>query len=114
MGTIELQKEIKIILAKLDWSQKRLGREVYMAKFDHDNDDEIRQYEEKIKKDLSRPTTKPELLNSYLDIISQHRDFEKLDVVLPTYYKSDILEGPVEKGLGDISKMVSQLVEEEF
>lgn len=109
MGTIELQKEIKSILAKLKWSQKRLGREFYIAKHDYDDDDEIRQYEEKVKKDLSRKTTKPELLVSYLEIISRHNEFQNLNIIIPSYRKSGVLSDTMELGMNNISKLISKL-----
>ncbi|MBE0420202.1 hypothetical protein ACTXIM_15970 [Pseudoalteromonas nigrifaciens] len=112
MGTVELQNEIKHILAKLKWSQKRLGREFYIAKHDYDDDDEIRQYEEKVKKDLMRKTTKPELLNSYLEVISQHNEFQSLNIVIPSYCKSGILSDEMELGMSNISKLISKIVPE--
>ena len=109
MGTVELQNEIKSILAKLKWSQKRLGREFYIAKHDYDDDVEIKRYEEKVKKDLSRERIKPELLFSYLDVISQHNEFKNLDVIIPQYRKSNVLSDTMEVGMNDISKLISKL-----
>ncbi len=110
MGTIELQNEIKNIIAKLKWSQKRLGREFYIAQHDYDDDDdEIRRYEEKVKKDLSRKTTKPELLIRYLEIISQHNEFKNMDIIIPSYLKSGSLSDTIELGLHDISKIIGDL-----
>jgi len=109
MGTVELQNEIKSILAKLKWSQKRLGREFYIAKHDYDDDNEIRQHEEKVKKDLSRKTTKPELLASYLEVISQHNEFQNLNIVIPSYFKSGVLSDTVELGMSNVSKLISKL-----
>jgi len=48
MNTLELQNEIKKIIGELGWSQKRLGREIYIATFDDDNDDEIKKFENNI------------------------------------------------------------------
>ena len=110
MGTIELQDEIKGILATLKWSQKRLGREFYIAQHDYDDDDEIRRYEEKVKKDLSRKTTKPELLIKYLEIISQHNEFKNLNVVIPCYVKSGSLSDEIESGMLSISKEINDLI----
>ena len=112
MGTIELQDEIKKILAKLKWSQRRLGREFYIAKHEYDDDDEIRRYEEKVKKDLTRKSTKPELLNSYLEIIAQHNEFKNLDVVIFSYHKSGVLSDTMEEGMNDISKLIGNLTSE--
>lgn len=112
MGTIELQQEIKALLAKLNWSQKRLAREVYFAKYDDEDDAEINRFEEKLKKDLSRKTTKSELLESYLTVITQHRDFEKLDLIMPSYHPSDVLSREMQKEMYGISKQINQLLDE--
>ncbi len=109
MGTIELQKEIKSILAKLKWSQKRLGREYYIVKNEFDDDDEIKKYEEKVKKDLSRETTKSELLIAYLEVISQHQEFQNLNVMIPTYCKSEVLSDTMEHGMSNISKLITKI-----
>ena len=109
MGTAELQKEIKSLLGKLNWSQKRLGRELYTAKSDYDDDDEIRRHEENVKKHLSRSSVDPELLQCYLDVISQHSEFKNLDIIIPQYQKSPILSETMEQGMNDISKLISKM-----
>ena len=107
-----MQKEIKKLLAKLKWSQKRLGREFYIAKHEYDDDDEIRKHEEKVKKDLSRSSTNSELLLSYLDVIYHHAECQNLDVVIPSYYKSGVLSNTMETGMLKISKSIGKLVGE--
>jgi hypothetical protein len=110
MGTKELQKEIKIMLGKLKWSQKKLGREFYYAKHEFEDDlTEINRYEEKAKKDLSRNTTKPEILQSYLNLISQHNEFKGLDIIIPPYTKSGALSDEMERGMQRISKLITNL-----
>jgi hypothetical protein len=112
MGTAELQEEVKRLLGKLKWSQKRLGREFYYAKHDDDDSVEISRYEEKAKKDLSRQSTRPEVLQSYLDLIVQHNEFKKLDIIVPIYRKSDVLSEDMERGMVKISKLISELASE--
>lgn len=113
MGTTELQDEIKRLLAKLKWSQKRLGEEFYYAKHEFEEDDcELVRHQEKAKKDLSRSTTKPEVLQSYLDLIVQHHEFEKLDIAVPVYQKSGILSAEMEVGMARISELVGKLASE--
>ncbi|OPX56543.1 hypothetical protein SAMN02745127_01817 [Oceanospirillum multiglobuliferum] len=110
MGTTETQVEIKRLLGKLKWSQKRLGREFYYAKHEYENDpNEIIRYEEKVKKDLSRESTKLEVLQSYLDIIAQHNEFQKLDLVIPIYKRSSILSEEMEMGMADISELINKM-----
>ncbi|MBK1874465.1 hypothetical protein FE848_14665 [Marinobacter sp. 1-3A] len=112
MGTAELQEEIKKMLGKLKWSQKRLGRELYYVKHDDDDALEISRYEEKAKKDLVRKSTKPEVLQSYLDIIVKHDEFQKLDLIIPAYQKFGVLSDNMESGMYSISKLVSKLASE--
>ncbi|WP_462166404.1 hypothetical protein [Pseudoalteromonas sp. GB43] len=54
MGTTELQEEIKSLLGRLKWSQKRLGRELYYAKYDDDDVVEVSRHEEKVKKESNK------------------------------------------------------------
>ncbi|MDN3653425.1 hypothetical protein QWY77_11795 [Thalassotalea ponticola] len=111
MGTEELQKEIKKLLGMLKWSQKRLGRELYYTKYEDDDELEVARFEEKVKKDLSRSTTKPVLLKSYLDLITHHDEFKSLGIIVPTYQKTEVLSASMESGMFEISKMVEKLVQ---
>lgn len=110
MGTTEFQEEIKRLLGKLKWSQKRLGRELYYAKYDDDDVVEIRRHEEKVKKDLIRKSTKTEVLQSYMDIIVNHDEFQKLDLMVPTYQKNGVLSERMESGMNNISRLVGDLI----
>ena len=113
MGTIELQKEIKRLLGKLKWSQKRLGRELYYEKHPEENDNdkkEMRRFEEKAKKDLLRKSTKPLVLETYLELIAAHHEFRNLDIVVPVYRKSGILSADMEKEMKEVSHYISELV----
>lgn len=112
MGTGELQEEIKRLLGNLKWSQKRLGREFYYLKHDDDDSAEISRYEERVKKDLSRKSTSPKVLQSYLDLIVQHNEFEKLDIIVPIYQQSGCLSEGMERGMVKISKIISELASE--
>lgn len=112
MGTAELQEESKKLLGKLKWSQKRLGRELYYVKHNDDDAVEISRYEEKVKKDLVRKSTKPEVLQTYLNIIIKHDEFQKLDIIVPTYQRIGVLSDNMESGMYSISKLVSKLTSE--
>ena len=107
MTTDKLQSEINSIINKLGWSKNRLAREVYVATFDDDNEVEIKRLEERLKKELSRSSTKPERLEEYLQIISRNREFEKLDLVLPVFIKNKYLSDNVMSGMATISKTIA-------
>ncbi|ADZ91980.1 hypothetical protein [Marinomonas mediterranea] len=116
MGTVSTQKlqtEIKSILGKLKWSHKKLARVVYAERNDFDNEDEIVRFEESFKKDLSRPTTKPERLSEYLMILSQQDEFQKSGMILPVYTKSGVLSETMEEGMKDISLFINGLITDE-
>mgnify|MGYP000212244575 CR=1 FL=1 len=99
--TEKLQIEIKRLLEKMGWSQKRLGRELYFETSDIDNDEELKQSEEKVKKQLSRKTTSAETLNAYLDFMLSHDDVRLLELVRARPVKlgciTDSLKGELEK-----------------
>lgn len=113
MGTAELQEEIKTLLKKLKWSQRRLGSEFYYAQHGCEDDDkELNRYEEKAKKDLLRTTTKVEVLQSYLNLITQHDEFMKLGLVVPVYLKNKLFSEEMELGMKKISELIGKLASE--
>lgn len=114
METEKLQKEIKNCIAKLGWSQKSLARAIFMEKNDTDNNLEITRFEERVKKDLSRKTTKPKRLSYYLDFITTHPDFKKIDIVIPQYHSLGILGDDMENEMKNISEKLSQMVAEAY
>lgn len=106
--TKHLQKEVKDYLAKLKWSQKRFAREWYVEYHEIDNEDEMKSFQEKVKKDLSRDTTKAELLQSYLEFITQHDEFAKLDCVYQPYKSNGLLSTGIESGMAKISQGIEK------
>ncbi|WP_114711972.1 hypothetical protein [Vibrio cholerae] len=111
MGTKNLQKQIKEIIATLGWTQNQLARVIYTELNDCDVESEILKFEGKLKKALYRSTTKPELLNSYLSIISRHPDFEKLDKVKCSYKSTGFLSDEVEQKMRIISQSLDKTLE---
>lgn len=114
MGTKEtkyLQSEIKELIKGLDWSQKQLGEAVYFSRYDDEDETEIQRMVEKVKKNLTRPTTKHEILEQYLCVIANHPEFIKSQRVIPCYVSLDELEPQLEQEMKIISKSVTRLVE---
>lgn len=107
MTTTELQEEIEKVLDSMSWSKKRLARELYYERNDCDDPVELKRAEEKVKKDLSRSTTRVALLKSYLNFIRSHRDFTSVDKVIPFYQPSGVLSDYLESELQEISKSLS-------
>jgi len=95
------------------WSQNRLAREIYVATYEYDDDDEINKFEERLKKELSRKTTKSERLLQYLSIITRHNEFKNLDVIAPSYIKGKSLSDKLSNGLKALSRKISKDLERE-
>lgn len=76
--TVELQKQLKDLLAEIGWSKRKLAEEIVndaaRSGKPEDANREPNQEYEKIKKMLSRKTTKPETLQQYINFIVQHRE----------------------------------------
>jgi len=108
-----LQKEIKNLLAKMDWSIYKLAEVIYVTKYDDDESVDqakaVKSFEGALKKKLNRKTTKKQLLEEYLTIISNHDDFGKLGLVIPHYGGTSILSETMETGMKNISEMISHL-----
>ncbi|NYA47292.1 hypothetical protein BFQ30_04060 [Haemophilus quentini] len=69
-----LKKELKILLRNVGWDVRRLAKELCddYARSGACDVDEEKEYE-KIKKQLSRSSTKPEVWHRYIKFITEHR-----------------------------------------
>lgn len=67
--TLQLQGEIKRLIQQLGKSQNEAARLIYTETNDFDDEDEIKRFEGRFKKQLQRETTKPVCLESYIDIL---------------------------------------------
>jgi hypothetical protein len=116
MTTKQLQESIKTIMASLGWSVPHLAEVIYTATHDEHQhcDDELKRFREKIKKELNRETTKPEKLEQYLRVISQDREFEKIDLIIPNYIPDPDMSDDMLKGLKGISKKITMQLKNEY
>lgn len=109
LDTAEIQDQIRKVIAELGWSQNKLARIIYTETHEIDDEQEIGRFQEKIKKDLKRPKTKPETLQTYLSIILNHPESIKLDVTLGKYLPSGYLQDSLVAGMRKISKELDSL-----
>lgn len=94
MGTAkkQKQKQIQNALDALGWSHRQFADVLY-EELNDNNDfketdkDDIRKLGQNIKKQLQRDSTPEERLNQYLQILSEHPDYQALNLgsILPTY-----------------------------
>ncbi|NEJ61738.1 hypothetical protein GUK21_37000 [Rhizobium leguminosarum] len=108
--TERLQREIKRLIKQLGWSQKRFARELLAMTDEGDcaTEDEVGQYEERVKKHLSRSATKPELLQRYLHQLQQHDAFGNLKVVVPYFVPTEGFNMEFVKGMQAISMKLDE------
>lgn len=120
MSTKEKQEEIKKILKTLGWSIFKLADLLHEEIYELDclervDKSEIKKLEEKIKKHLSRHTTKEEVLNHYLAILYAHPDYKNGHFnSTPTFYtKHDCLDESVEYGLCELSRKIDNILKKD-
>lgn len=108
--THRLQREIKSLIKRLGWSQKRLARELQAMDEDGDwaTEKEVNRYEERLKKHLARSTVPPELLEHYLQQIQRHQEFAKLNVVIPYSLIDEEFSEEFVQGMRLISAMLDE------
>lgn len=106
--TQELQEVIKQLCNRIGWSQKRLAREIFYELNDIDDEAEMQRFEESFKKALSRPTTRPDQLQHYLDVMRRITSVDKADLIVPQYQSTNLLDPELEKALIEASKDINK------
>jgi hypothetical protein len=112
MSTKELQDDIKTLINRLGWSQNKLAEVIYTYQNDDHEycDQKLKLFKDSLKKELSRSSTKAERLQTYLDIIAQDRDFQKLSIVIPPQHASSQLDKTMQEGMLKISKKLTNIL----
>lgn len=113
MGTMKKQKQIQQALDALGWSHATFAdivfEELYADELGSSNNtdkDAIRKLAASIKKQLQRESTADELLNKYLRILSEHPDYQALNLgsILMKYVDHSCLNTDLTTQLANISK----------
>lgn len=116
MDVEQIQHLIKKLQHQLNWKFSTLVEVLYVELNDDDDSNKQTRFSESLKKQLSRKTTPKEKLERYLQIIKQHPDFKKLNLVHNTYIKTDdVISKTVAAGIKKISiDLDKQLEKDEF
>ena len=113
MGTkqeaLEVQSQIKSLAAELGWTQNRLAQILYTELNEWDDDDEILKFQERLKKELQRSTTKVDRLKKYLEIVVSHPEAQNLDVVFNKYVPQNAISSSLSKEMGKLSKEIDSI-----
>ncbi|WP_420589076.1 hypothetical protein [Bacterioplanoides sp.] len=113
--TEELQDQIRSLISELNWKIPKLAEVLYVALNDDETKDEkseIEAFYEKLKGHLKRKSTRPELLNNYLNIITNHPEYIKSSVISARYVPSNSISATLRSGLKSISKNITQNIDE--
>lgn len=112
MQTALLQKEIKILLKAMGWSQRQAARCVYCEENEDGVEDEaeMRRYEESFRKYLNRPKTPPEYLEKVLAILSDFREAKRLGEVVPVLVPGPALSDDVREKMRAISREIGAAI----
>jgi hypothetical protein len=75
---------------------------------DYATSHEVHQYEERVRKHLTRPTVSRELLKRYLQQTQRHEEFAKLNVVVPYSLTYEDFSEEFIQGMRLISAMLDE------
>jgi hypothetical protein len=112
--TTELQLQIKTLIAELGWSQNQLARNLYTELHDWDDEEAILSFQECLKKELQRGTTKVEKLKKYLSIIANHSETRKMDVILNKPVPLGAISASLSEAMGEISQEIDKAYNKSF
>ena len=99
----EKQKDLKEWITKIGMTQKYLIEQYCIDNFNF-TDEEIEQYYEKFKKEITRTTTKIEVLDKYFEFLYSLDEFKKVGYVKPFY----IDDGTFDKNFNEKMKKISE------
>jgi len=106
-----LQKRIKEILSKLDWSVSHFAEKYYYDKADFEEDhvkdiEALNKFKENLKKHLNRNSTKLQTLENYLEYFRRNGLLDNIDMVLPKSYADIYLDKESIQEMKKISKKI--------
>lgn len=107
------QEELKTWLKKIGWSQKRFARSYYYDFNDTDIEEEVLQFEEKFKKQISRKTTSVELVDQYLKYLYSLKEVKLNSFISCNNSSEDEFGNIFNLKMRDISRRISNIVEDE-
>lgn len=105
-----IQDKIKQIRDALNWTNNQLATVLYTELNEDDNLKKIKNFEESIKKQLTRETTDMALLQNYLEILLRHSDVRKLGLIANKYVASECLDSTLRAELRCISLEIDKVL----
>jgi len=112
METKELQNEIKSDISSINWKIPKLAEVLFVALHDEviNEENEQKRFYEKLKGQLKRESTPPDLLKNYLRIIREHPEYEKARAFKPHHIPSNCISKSMESELKNISESITKKI----
>ncbi|MBU2114676.1 MAG: hypothetical protein KKE94_13020 [Gammaproteobacteria bacterium] len=108
-----LQDEIIAMQKRLGWTKARLAEVIHCELFEENEDEapSVQNFTESLKKQLTRLTTASELLERYIQIISEHPDYRKADRALSNPMRVGAVDIGILRGVSAASKQLLREME---
>lgn len=110
MNVKEKQILLKQLIKKLGWSQKKFSRRFFWEIYDSDNETEIKQFEEKFKKQISRKSTNEKLIDSYIDFLFSLEEAAQLEYKRPCNFSEFDFSKEFNRKMKQISKNINDQI----
>jgi hypothetical protein len=107
---LEKKEKLEFWINKLGLTKNIFAERVYWYMNDNGTNEEMESFRRKFIKALQRETTKLELLDSYLDILYELSEFEKLGFVKPKNYFEDDFSNNFNLKMKKISEELSEKI----
>lgn len=111
------QEELKNWITKIGMTPKYFIGLYCVENFYYEEDEEdieIKRYYEKFKKEITRKTTKTEVLEKYFEFLYSLDEFKKAGYVKPFYVEDDSFDDEFNKRMKKISQEITnKLIEKE-
>ena len=107
---LEKKEKLEHWINKLGLTKNIFAERVYWYMNDSGTDEEMEKFKKKFTKTLQRNTTKLELLDSYLDILYELPEFEKLGFIKPKNYFEDNFSNNFNLKMRKISEELSEKI----
>lgn len=108
-----LVEEIRLLIKNLGWSQNRAAEVIYYYRFDTDNDEDLKSFQERFKKHLQRGSTSIELLSKYLDDLVKDPEVKRSGAILNSYVPSGELSQELSIELRRLSEEIAKKIRTE-
>ena len=105
---LEKKDKLEYWINKLGLTKNIFAERVYWYMNENGTNEEMESFRKKFTKALQRETTKIELLDSYLDILYELPEFEKLGFIKPKNYFENEFSDNFNKKMKDISRKLSE------